>query len=337
MPQLNSVTQVPRHHVADSDAAERKQRKKLQNRINQRARRVRLKGGDSSDSKQNQRPYQIQISRWRLDEARVAPSTTRLHARKTAREDQAHNPTTSSSDDVDASLLPTSDQQLCTVDVEIYGKRLVSISREWPPSSPLSDHLLHLVNFNAFRGFFANKYLLSQLTKHFIPTPGRTEVVDIMKSFPAQTVVIPWAENIPSCLTPTQLQKKTVHATWIDLIPFPKMRDNLISQHGRFHHWEFMEDVIGDLLNKLMFPVRGIGASSEGYSQLNSRDGLDDELTANRKGLILWGEPFRPDSWEATPGFLTKWNWVVVGCDELLESTNRWRMLRGEDPIQLST
>ncbi|KAF7555942.1 hypothetical protein G7Z17_g1766 [Cylindrodendrum hubeiense] len=61
-----------------------------------------------------------------------------------------------------------------------------------------------------------------------------------------------------------------------------------------------------------------------------------DEVTAGRKGLIVWGEPHEMQSWEATPGFLTKWSWVVEGCEDLVEISNRWRMKRGEEPMRLS-
>jgi hypothetical protein len=62
----------------------------------------------------------------------------------------------------------------------------------------------------------------------------------------------------------------------------------------------------------------------------------EDEVTAERKGLIVWGEPYDMRSWEATPGFLAKWSWAVEGCDDLIQSSNRWRQMRGEEPIRLS-
>jgi hypothetical protein len=51
--------------------------------------------------------------------------------------------------------------------------------------------------------------------------------------------------------------------------------------------------------------------------------------------LIVWGEPHDMRNWEATPGFLAKWAWVVAGCHDLVESSNHWRMLRGEEPMCL--
>lgn len=62
--------------------------------------------------------------------------------------------------------------------------------------------------------------------------------------------------------------------------------------------------------------------------------GYDD--APDRRGLILWGEPYQRDSWEVTPGFLKKWWWVMKGCGELVESTNRWRTVRGEKPLRMA-
>ena len=52
------------------------------------------------------------------------------------------------------------------------------------------------------------------------------------------------------------------------------------------------------------------------------------------KGLIIWGEPHDTSSWEVTPGFLAKWPWAMEGCDDLIESSNRWRLMRGEEPMR---
>jgi hypothetical protein len=60
-----------------------------------------------------------------------------------------------------------------------------------------------------------------------------------------------------------------------------------------------------------------------------------DDAPVDRRGFILWGEPFHKDSWEVTPGFLRKWSWAVEGCGELIESTNRWRTARGETPLRM--
>ncbi|PYH52360.1 uncharacterized protein BO96DRAFT_469387 [Aspergillus niger CBS 101883] len=62
----------------------------------------------------------------------------------------------------------------------------------------------------------------------------------------------------------------------------------------------------------------------------------EGEVTAGHKGLIVWGEPYDMQNWEATPGFLAKWSWAVDGCHDLVECSNRWRRMRGEEPIRLA-
>ncbi|OJJ58806.1 hypothetical protein ASPSYDRAFT_126258, partial [Aspergillus sydowii CBS 593.65] len=113
---------------------------------------------------------------------------------------------------------------------------------------------------------------------------------------------------LPNALVPTETQRRRIHVKWINTIPFPRMRENLIQWEQHFDHLDFARD--GD-------------------------DTLDDEVTTGRKGLILWGEPHRVENWEVTPGFLRKWMWTMEGCNELIESTNRWRRVRGEEPIRI--
>jgi hypothetical protein len=63
------------------------------------------------------------------------------------------------------------------------------------------------------------------------------------------------------------------------------------------------------------------GGLFEGFSDLEAQ------------GLLLWGDPWRQDSWELTEGFIKKWGFLLKGCVELVEATNRWRESRGEDRL----
>lgn len=75
-----------------------------------------------------------------------------------------------------------------------------------------------------------------------------------------------------------------------------------------------------------------------GVNKSTATNGLDVHETINTEaGLIVWGEPYEIDSWEATPGFLKKWAWAVRDCHELLASTNRWRASRGEKPLNIGS
>lgn len=69
---------------------------------------------------------------------------------------------------------------------------------------------------------------------------------------------------------------------------------------------EFLADILGALVG--------------GYRNVNS-------------GLLVWSNPWEPSGWELTEGFMKKWGFLVNGCTDLVQSTNRWRDLRGEEPL----
>jgi len=214
-----------------------------------------------------------------------------------------------------------------------------------PPSFhfPLStDHLLHLIQYNVFRAFVSNKRTLNVLLTGWTDKPSSPTTCPIGGPYRDDTMVYPLNPNIPFSLIPTHLQQTRLHSLWINLIPFPRVRDNLIRREGSFDHWDFLQDLIGELMN--FTPARAQRTTSYSFtvcdpnpksasSLISKRDG--DGLTAGRTGLIVWGEPHDMQNWEVTPSFLEKWCWAVEGCTELVECSNRWRRIRGEEAIHL--
>ncbi|KAF4345883.1 hypothetical protein FBEOM_174 [Fusarium beomiforme] len=305
-------------------------RRKLQNRKNQRARRQRLKG---QDAEPNQASAPFEIKRWRVDEIdSVSPQET--GAGTTA--NMQHFPCRtfpSTAEDVvlpESSLVPRLDH-ITTVDSTPQSFNLI-----FPLSS---DHLLHLIQYNVFRAFISIKLTLNTV----FPNP---KICPVFGPCLDDTTRYPPNPNTPPSLFPTTLQLTQYHFPWINLMPFPRVRDNFIRREGHFDVWELWRDLVGDHLSFSEAAWRrGTGFSfstpSHELQQPSTRladNYLDvDEVTAGRNGLIIWGEPHDIQSWEATPGFLRKWSWAVEGCDELIEISNRWRMGRGEEPMQLST
>ncbi|KAH8695289.1 hypothetical protein BGW36DRAFT_382442 [Talaromyces proteolyticus] len=170
-----------------------------------------------------------------------------------------------------------------------------------PFALPLSvDHLLSLVQFNVFRALVTNMTILS-LPDVFICDEPNIKVS-----------ALPLPNHIPPALMPTALQRSVFHHSWMDIFPLPALRDNLICLQGRFDFCDLCDDVVGAM--------------------------WDDQLEPHdeRNGLVVWGEPWDIKSWEVMEGFLKKWGWVLTGCNELIESTNRWRQLRGEKPFLYS-
>ncbi|KAJ5105733.1 hypothetical protein NUU61_003080 [Penicillium alfredii] len=121
-------------------------------------------------------------------------------------------------------------------------------------------------------------------------------------------MVLPTRPSFPGPLAPTQAQMSNTHSSWISLLPFPKMRETLIRWEACFDHTEFVKDLIGNLMDHVHFSAPQSSQRPGLTLKLILSRGSDDEA---RSGLIVWGEPYRAGSWEATPGFLCKWAWAV--------------------------
>ncbi|KAF4779978.1 hypothetical protein HER10_EVM0008320 [Colletotrichum scovillei] len=106
-------------------------------------------------------------------------------------------------------------------------------------------------------------------------------------------------------LQPTPLQRTVLHHPWIDLFPFPRLRDNVLLGVAKGDLDD--DDLCADILE------------------------VKDEDNSDKPSLIVWGEPWDWKAWEANENFFTKWGFLVKGCPELLEATNSWRVKRGEE------
>ncbi|KAJ5645739.1 hypothetical protein N7507_011750 [Penicillium longicatenatum] len=174
--------------------------------------------------------------------------------------------------------------------------------------SPAPDHLLTLSKLNVFRAFGHNMRLIGtdldemnddaiSVFNTILPSPPP----EIGGSSPDQSMV----NDLPVSLQPTKVQRTIPHHPWLDFFPIPKMRDNLIQAGDEWNDEELCLEIMGFWTN----------ASSEDV------------------GLLVWGDPWDVRNWELTEAFLKKWQWVVRGCPELMNSTNAWRAKRGEKLI----
>ncbi|KEY63920.1 hypothetical protein S7711_10246 [Stachybotrys chartarum IBT 7711] len=108
--------------------------------------------------------------------------------------------------------------------------------------------------------------------------------------------------GLPAGLRPTDLQRTTLHHPWIDLLPIPKMRDNIFRRgFDSFDEEELCHDMRGRVHQD--------------------------------PGVLVWRDPWDPSGWEVTGSFVQSWGWAVVGCWDLFRSTNKWRALRDEKPL----
>jgi hypothetical protein len=165
------------------------------------------------------------------------------------------------------------------------------------PLSP--DHLIPLVQFNVFRAMITNMTILSL-------THRASRQCDVL--FPAPPPLFPTPAGVPRALAPTALQTSTPHQMYIDLLPDPRMRDNALRRGELLDGDGLCADMVGGL-----------------YHGRNNVDTI---------GLLVWSEPWRVDGWEISEGFVRKWGFLIEGCWELMEATNRWRGQRGEEPLE---
>lgn len=165
---------------------------------------------------------------------------------------------------------------------------------------PISaDHcLITLVQYNVIRAMIFNMAILSLLGH--LPH-GCTSTFNV-----PSLGVVP-ARSIPPDLQYTPLQQSRPHPYWISVIPVPRLRDNLILSAGKYDEHEFCYDL-------------GLGLY----------EGFDD---IERRGLLVWGQAWRGHGWEVSEGFFRKWGFLLGGCSELIESTNCWRELRGDNRL----
>ncbi|KAH7348733.1 hypothetical protein BKA65DRAFT_501274 [Rhexocercosporidium sp. MPI-PUGE-AT-0058] len=205
------------------------------------------------------------------------------------------------------------------------------LNSKTPPLNPngfplSSDHLLRLIHFNVFRGLITNKALLSgrtfqtKVNLDFILPASRNlcDGLALIRSKPGQA--------LPTALYPTYVQSSIAHSSWINMFPFPAIRDNLIKAEKDFDHEDLCSDLFGEMFfSRTLEPISKEVRVAE--------DEFEDDVTANRKGLIVWGEPWDMNSWEVTPGFVKKWAWLLKNNYDWIEPTNRWRAKRDEKPL----
>ncbi|EXJ87245.1 hypothetical protein A1O3_04204 [Capronia epimyces CBS 606.96] len=179
-----------------------------------------------------------------------------------------------------------------------------------------SDHLIHLIHHNVYRAMLTNMVTL-RITPFFTcePRSSRDECGIIS--------ALPLPAAVPPPLEPTALQQRVHHAAWIDLFPLPALRDVLIRAQGSFDE----DDLCLDILGTVSIKQAGLNRPSDPFRQ-------DLDTSGDRKGIVVWGEPWSVSSWEVEEGFVKKWGWLIGhGCEELHRSTNKWRWYRGAERI----
>ncbi|EPE25475.1 hypothetical protein GLAREA_01387 [Glarea lozoyensis ATCC 20868] len=333
-----------------STIKEHDERKKRQNRLNQRAYRKRNEKTEADDGK----PRPFKVERFRISELSTPSREDKsqeqlLRADKTLKERDNNSRIKTA---VVAKLAPgASTTPLVELEVDsqelfesflsdppditpLSAAIIASIRSTTPPcivqpiEFPLSsDHLIHLIHYNVYRALITNKQLLKSrtyLTKldNQLVYPSHLDLCEGL------SFLLPKEQaSLPSNLEPTAVQMNVPHSSWLNMFPYPKIRDNLIARQYHFNQLDLCNDLWGEWfiadLGNLVTP-----------RQPTPED--DDDVTAGRTGMIVWGDSWDPAGWEVTEAFVRKWAWVVEGCEEIFASTNVWRAKRELAPLDFS-
>ena len=165
-----------------------------------------------------------------------------------------------------------------------------------------ADHLLTLMYYNVFRALVHNVHVLNLdrelMHNNSYPSPWISNNINTITDL----------TTVPPQLRPTRIQSTVPHHPCFDLPPDPALRDN-------------------GILNSTLLPHGKLCLTLAG------RETWYEKELLKRNGLVVWGEPDRIESWEATDGFVSTYPWLVVDAFALQKSTNAWRALRGEPPM----
>jgi hypothetical protein len=163
--------------------------------------------------------------------------------------------------------------------------------------SPRTDMLINLVQFNTTKALVMNARFIG-VTKELMAPESQSQLA-------SGSVGVSAYNSLPPSLRPTHLQLTISHHPWIDTLPLPEIRDNLLRRdENSYDKQELCRD------------LRGFQAVADGYG-----------------GMIVWGAPWDSQGWEVTDAFATKWPWVINGCQQLLKSTSYWRKVRNEHSV----
>ncbi|PNP49806.1 hypothetical protein THARTR1_09574 [Trichoderma harzianum] len=173
---------------------------------------------------------------------------------------------------------------------------------------------------------------------------------------------------IPPSFTPTRLQSEIPHPGWIDLFPSPQLRDNLILAVEEFsiNEDEILYDLIGDIFASIGCSPDDLGVTPDASKPAPNREPspvveLNEEIVVSTPpptttgmtplqeyrlrtftpvssnstelGILSWSDPWDISGWEFTEKFFMKWGYLMQGCPDVINAANKWRTLRGEDPL----
>ncbi|OGM51063.1 hypothetical protein ABOM_000290 [Aspergillus bombycis] len=219
-----------------SGISDSKQRRRLQNRLNQRARRLRNKL-DSQAPPDNKASKSGNRSSADRGEHGLKGVTTPEYRK------QVSNRHCISDSVPTISLAAIEHVHILEADsphTQWILQQLEIIARtQYMLGSPRTDMLLHLIQFNFTKALIENTRVFGLTSEQLHD--------DAISPF---NIAGPWPYNfeasLPSSLQPTIIQRTILHHPWLDLLPVPEMRDNLILAEDSYDETRLCLDMKGD-------------------------------------------------------------------------------------------
>ncbi|GFF51497.1 hypothetical protein IFM46972_09310 [Aspergillus udagawae] len=176
--------------------------------------------------------------------------------------------------------------------------------------SPVADLRLGVTRLNVMRALHINLEVLGYRPGDITDDAQSVFTVQGPSHLPGRNTS---EVKLPPALKPTAIQRTVPHHPWLDLIPFPYMRDTLILTQDFIDEAQLCRDLSGQ---------------GESAVQRSGR-----EVGIGETGILVWKDPWDPSGWEVTETFLRFWGWTIRDCRDLFRSTNAWRSRRGERPL----
>ncbi|GLA50162.1 hypothetical protein AnigIFM63604_006198 [Aspergillus niger] len=265
MPQLEHLWTPEDDWTGVSD---RTHRRRLQNRLNQRAYRRKHKAATGNSSSSSSSPSSSSTQT-------LIPHSSTIHHHPTTPTPTPPTSTSDEFDDLHCHLPPHNFHQ-------IRHAFTILATQSYLTNSPRLEHLLSLSRLNVHRAINDNIRILGM-------TPAWIRPDDALSIFNNNTIItnnpspLPDVDisTLPESLRPTALQRLVPHHPWLDFFPFPEMRDRLIvaATAGYLDEDELCRDLMA------FWDTRNSGAT-----------------------LVVWGVPWDPWNWEVTEAFLAKWS-----------------------------
>ncbi|KAL5337681.1 hypothetical protein BJX70DRAFT_399498 [Aspergillus crustosus] len=277
-----------------SGISDPKQRRRLQNRLNQRARRLRqnlVTKSTSSDgfSSNSGSRLSAEMEDDPLPKALLVETSHQVSAPLFDMEKMTAFPETVEHVHILEPDSPKTRRILQHFEAQVHAAYMLH--------TPRTDMLLHLIQFNFIRALIQNMTVLGLTSEQLHD--------DALSPF---NVAGPWQNELLSSLPPslraTEVQRTIPHHPWLDLLPIPQMRDNLILAGESYDETQLCLDMKG-----------------------HASPDLD------HTGIIVWKDPWDAEGWEFTESYARTWSWTLRGCWDLFHSTNSWRARRNERPI----